>query len=202
MADPYDVISDATKALYALLQAGMAPGKALNGLGLLDVALPSETYEPASKPALTLCLYRVVENTHGRNRERIRVPTSTPDDPARFAQTEPPMLLDLHYLLVPFAESHLKEQEWLGRTVQYLYDNRVVPSTYVTGFLAEQEAEITLQLETGQDFSFENLARLWEVFGRKYKVALSYKMRGVHVESTALATHLRVLEAATDLSPT
>jgi hypothetical protein len=195
VAEAYQVVRDATESLQSLLLGATAAGGVLQGV-FVEAAVPYEGYTPAHTPALTLFLYQVLENTTVRNRDRTRMPdpNAAADNPARFIESEPPMGLELHYLLIPWHTTPLDEHELLGRAMHYLYGNRAVHAVNLAGYLREQEATLAIQLQTETDFSLDQLSRLWDAMGRSFKLSLSYRVRGVYMESPEVRGAGRVLD--------
>src|SRR5215213_2752389 len=112
------VIGEVSELLARLLKAGLNSSNDLHGKTVL-VQSPVDP-APNDMPILALWLYQVTPNAYLRNAPNVRV---------RGEEFEniTPLSLDLYYLLTPFHDSEVINQEILGRALQILYDNSVLP---------------------------------------------------------------------------
>jgi hypothetical protein len=200
MPEPFQVIGDATDSLFRVLDGATAEGGLLNGVRI-DVATPYESYTP-SPPAVTLWLYRVAENTLLRNRDRVRMPNpAAADDPTQFLEMDPPLGLELYYMLIPWHRTPAEEHDLLGRVVQLFYGNRLLAGDQLSNYLREQGATLGLQMLTAEELRLEDQTRLWDSLGRKYRLSVSYRVRGVKMEAPAVTAGGLVLAKSTGYQP-
>lgn len=200
MSEPAQVIQDFTDSLRALFAKGVTDGDLPAGLNV-DVAAPLSTYQPSGLPAVTVFLYRVVEDTYLRNRESHRVPVVTPsgdEDPGVFDEVPAPMGLNLNYLLIPWADTHIKEQALLGQIIRFMRGLRSVTGNQLTGYLHEQEAVLSVQLQTEKEYTLEEQTRLWDSLGHIFHLSVSYQVRGLKLEAPVGPRGRRVLERSNE----
>lgn len=175
------VISEVSALLVQIL---------LEGLTSLP-SLPNTTVVPQSPvdlndtdhPALALWLYQVTPNAYLRNAPNIRV---------RGEEFEniTPLSLDLYYLLTPFRETEDENQQILGRALQVLYDNSVLP-------LHAGEDSEELHVNICQR-SIEELAKVWEAAQRAYRLSVCFEVRVVKIDSKRKPPAGRVRDRLTD----
>src|SRR5947209_10728758 len=119
----YVVIGDVSETLLKVLR------DRLSGLVASDhitLASPAEV-ELDTSPWLTLFLYQVLENHHMKNEPMERV------DSSRLRQ--PPLVVDLLYLVVPYAQSRENEHQILGRVLQVFASEPVLRGSWLQGSL-------------------------------------------------------------------
>ncbi|HLN62148.1 MAG TPA: DUF4255 domain-containing protein [Symbiobacteriaceae bacterium] len=197
---PYQVIRDATDSLFKVLDAATVTGGLLDGVRL-DVATPYDSYTP-SFPTVTLWLYRVAENTLLRNRDRVRMPNpAAPDDPNQFYESEPPLGLELYFMLIPWHKTPAEEHELLGRVVQLFYGNRSLSPELLSNYLRVQGTTLGIQMLTAEELRLEDQTRLWDSVGRKFRLSASYRVRGVKMEAPSAAARGRVTATAAGFRP-
>lgn len=151
----------------------------------------------ATDSQLNLFLYRVSPNTGWNNLGY----------PSRNARGElinnPPLALNLHYLLSAFGENELHAEILLGYGMQLLHENPVLtrgairrslmPSIDVTGEglsdhlrnlsesgLADQFEQVTI---TPEPIHIEDISRLWTAFQTRYRPCTAYLVTVVLIES-------------------
>jgi hypothetical protein len=175
------VIGEVSELLARLLKAGLDSSGDLHGKTVL-VQSPVDP-APSDMPILALWLYQVTPNAYLRNAPNVRV---------RGEEFEniTPLSLDLYYLLTPFHDSEVINQEILGRALQILYDNSVLP------------------LHAGEDFeelhinicqrSIEELAKVWEATHKAYRLSVCFEVRVVKIDSERRPPSGRVRDRATD----
>jgi len=169
-----------------------AVGEAI--IGLLKDARPAEfetlqfaLYQPADfqnpmAEGVSLYLYRVAINMSRRNQ--------TPRiDPNR-RTARPPLPLDLHYLLIPWARTAEKQQRILGWSMRVLEDTPILSSGYLnnfgpepTTFFADETAELICE-----PLSFQEIVNIWDVFKPNLQISVSYVVRRIAIDSLIEAT--------------
>lgn len=124
---------------------------------------------PALTQGVLFFLYRVIWNEHARHR-----PRQGASDVHR-----PPVPLDLHYLVVPWADEAQIEQALLGWTIRELESHPVLgPGDLVDGGFGDDEA---VQLTPGE-LSHEDMMRIWDALDPPFRVSLPYVARVVQID--------------------
>lgn len=123
---------------------------------------------------MSLWLYQVVPNEHLRNSAPVRR-REAQDDTAEF---QPPMAVNLQYLLTPSTGSDVGDQQVLGRALQIFHDQSVLvmPSTQTPQ--QSQDLHISLAPRT-----IEELAKVWEAMQEPYRLSVCYEVRAARIES-------------------
>ncbi len=176
----------------AKYQAIAATGSAI--LGLLQAARPSQGFENAQfllyQPSdfqntpidegLSLYLYRLAVNTTRRN-----WPPRTGTDNRRY---KPPLPVDLHYLLIPWAKSATKQQQILGWSIRALEDTPILSpsllnhySTDPETFAPDEAVEITIE-----PLSLQDIVNIWDAFKPNLQISIAYVARMILVDSDVL----------------
>ncbi len=174
----------------ATYNAIAAMGLAIRGL-LTDAAASSafpdarfELYQapdfrkPQDGIGISIFLYRVSANTTRRN-----VPPRTGPDGKRH---KPPLPLDLHYMLTPWAPNADIQHRLLGWAMRVMDDTPILPSALINAFdsgsdtfRSDETLEVVLDPLSLQDLNF-----LLEVMEPKIQPLATYTVRRVDIEST------------------
>lgn len=131
--------------------------------------------------ALSVYLYRVVENPDLKNRPPFANPA--PD------YSQPPLALTCSYLVTPLTESAVKDQKLLARAMQILYDNAIMT---VDG------NEIRISLDA---LSLEDMTKLWSSFVRPFRLSVVYQVRVVLIDSERSTRAERVVRKQLEFEP-
>lgn len=157
---------------------------------------------------LNLFLYRVTPNQGWRNAGL----------PARNDRSErisnPPLALDLHYLLTAYGNEELYSDVLMGHALQMLHESPVLSRKVISGALqntdqlqnslsttnlAEQIEQIKLSPET---FGAEEISKLWSAFGTKYRPSTAFQASVVLIESeSSVKSALPVRERKVSVIP-
>lgn len=158
----------------------------------IDVAESKETSR------LNLFLYRVTPNQGWRN---AGLPSRDADGERL---TNPPLALDLHYLLTAYGAAELHAEILLGYGMQLLYETPVLTRAAIRRSLAPPSAvtpggglppalealftsELAEQVEqiriTPQPLTTEEISKLWAAFQTKYRPTAAYQVSVVLIES-------------------
>jgi hypothetical protein len=163
-------VADASESLVKRLR------ESLSGLVASDhvtLASPADI-EVDTTPWLAVFLYQVLPNPHLRNQEAERVNSQT--------LRPPPHWLDLHYLLVPYAQKREDEHKILGRAVQALTATPVLRGSWLLGSLGASGDQIRV---LPHPLPLEELLRLWSAFAsRPFKLSATYLVTPVGIESS------------------
>jgi Pvc16 N-terminal domain len=180
----YLVISAVSEALRQLLWQEFEPDPLVQPIvGSEQAIVFSNPTETGTQPAnrLSIWLYRVTENPYLKNQPATRANGA---DSAR----QPPLALDLHYLVTPFAPSGDLDHVLLGKTMQVLYDNAVTLLRIPANGIAEELRVILATL------TLEELTRVWEALREPYRLSIGYLVRVTQVESLRTTDYRRVID--------
>ncbi|WP_243073642.1 DUF4255 domain-containing protein [Microbacterium sp. SS28] len=153
--------------------------------------------EPDSEPGLNLFLYRVSPNPGWRN---VGLPEF---DPAGGRTSNPPLALDLHYLLTAYGTADFEAEILLGYAMSILHAHPVLDRASITtalqagvvsgsilppayaalaaADLADQAAAITV---TTEPIDSEEMSRLWSAIQANYRPSVGYLVTVVLIEAT------------------
>jgi hypothetical protein len=157
--------------------------------------LKTDTHEETQ---LNLFLYQVTPNQGWRN---VGQPSVTSDGTNR--QSNPPLALDLHYLLSAYSDEEFKAEVLLGYGMQALHETPVLtremvrehftvdPTSLTGGGLpppldklaaGELADQVELVKITPQPLSTEEISKLWTAFGAHYRPTTGYLATVVLIE--------------------
>ena len=171
MAD-YTALVEAGNALVELLRDNLTP-EPIGNRELIALCSPHES----ENNQLTLSLYQTEEDTQGvqsgyyqvsQNVERLR-----------------PTKYNLRFLVTAHskAPAQLKEADqyrMVGAALQVLRDHPVIDQEYLSGSLAEQNAQVRVVLEkTTQD----QLLKIWNNTSSAYKLSFVVLLTGIEIDS-------------------
>ena len=125
---------------------------------------------------VSIFLHRITINPNFRSATRI------PDEPGK----QPLMFLDLHYLFTYWGTSAEAEQTVLGWVMQQMQqfpelDNSVLSAA------AGWDPNETVQTVPA-DLSLEDILRIWDALGPKYRLSISYLARVVRIDRDVVET--------------
>ena len=138
------------------------------------------TFEPPFKiirdtdpvqDSLSIFLYRIVEDGELRNR-----PPRGNNGSLRY----PPLPLDLFYLITPLTNTTENDHKVLSKALQILYDNAIVRGSALQGVLQDTAEELRVILNP---MSMEDMSKLWSAFMRPLRLAVSYEVKVVYIDS-------------------
>ncbi len=196
-------VASVTHVLKDLLNDGLINNNVVAALGtVVEVtSLPPGQIEGTNgntTTQLNLFMYRITPNTGWSNTGY----------PSRNGKGEilnnPPLALDLHYLLTAFGESELHSEILLGYGMQILHENPVLVRSAIrtslsaataenpggrlpanllslaTSELAEQIEQIKI---TNENINLEDMSKLWTAFQTRYRPCSGYLATVVLIES-------------------
>jgi hypothetical protein len=179
-------------------------------------ALPPDrvkTDEQSEQPQLNLFLYRVAPNTGWTN---FALP-SRDDRGARL--TNPPLAIDLHYLLTAYGHKDFDGEILLGYAMQLLHETPVLtrdairtalatpsPVSMPNGLSALAATDLADQVEqikiVPQNLNMEELSKLWTAFQGHYRPTAAYHVSVLLIESDRpTKTALPVRDRTITVSP-
>jgi hypothetical protein len=193
-------IAAVTAVLRDLLNNGVIAHDLSANVGVVNVTTrPPDMINTGQNEAaqLNLYLYQVTPNQGWRN---VGQPAR---DTAGARLTNPPLALDLHYLLMAYGGDDFVAEILLGYAMQALHETPVLnrdairaalaPQSPVTGaalppaFKALSAADLADQMEMikiiPEALSTEDLSRLWAAFQAHYRTCAAYRASVVLIES-------------------
>lgn len=130
---------------------------------------------------VTLFLHRITTN------EQFRSTSLLHDSPTK----QPVLFLDLHYLVTYWGREAQAEQKLLAWTMQQLQSYPILDKSILTTD-AQWETSETVQMILA-DLSLEDILRIWDALGPKYRLSISYIARVVRIDRAAATTGLPVV---------
>jgi hypothetical protein len=196
-------IAAVTAVLKDLLQNGIIDRGLTSGIGNVPVsALPPDRIPsaPAQDSRLNLYMYCVTPNQGWNNY----------DMPAFNGNgnrlTNPPLALDLHYLLTAYGNEEFHAEIMLGFAMQLLHENPILPRSAIQRAFTPQinvaasaselppimrvlqASDLADQLETvkitPRTLDSEEISRLWGAFQMPYRPTAAYQVSVVLIESS------------------
>ncbi len=152
-----------------------------------DLVSPSNSETEGDK--LNLFMYQVTPNLGWRN---IGLPSH---DSQGGRVSNPPLALDLHYLMSAYSQEPFHAEMLLGYSMQLLHEFSVLPRSTIqsrledlppgsevlaTAGLAEQIEQIKI---TPESMSTEEISKLWSAFQTNYRPTATYLVSVVLIES-------------------
>jgi hypothetical protein len=179
MASP-NAVRDLSQTIAQRLQI------ALDGMVPADnvlIATP-DSFKELPKPACTVFLYRVAENSVTRNGPRVSVSPGV---------TSRPLLpLDLSYLITPWGKQPEDEHLILGTSLQALYDYAELGRGDLVGDSWLPSDSVQLVLET---LSLEEHFCIWDTVQLPYRLSLTYMARIIGIAASGTQTAPPVVQA-------
>ena len=171
MAD-YTALVEAGTALVEMLRDNLTP-EPIGNRELIALCSPHES----ENNQLTLYLYQVEEDTQGAQSGYYQV--------SREVERLRPTKYNLRFLVTAHskAPAQLKEADqyrMVGAALQVLRDHPVIDQEYLSGSLAEQNAQVRVVLEkTTQD----QLLKIWNNTSSAYKLSFVVLLTGIEIDS-------------------
>lgn len=190
MAD-YTALVEAGNALVELLRDNLTP-EPLGNRELIALCSPHES----ENNQLTLYLYQIEEENPNMTSGYYQVDRDTQRiHPAQFA---------LRYLVTAHskAPAQLREADQhriVGAALQALRDNPVIPQKYLTGSMAEEDAQLRVIVEKTP---LEQLLKIWNNTSKEYKLSFVVLMTGITIRSRRERRVARVTDVAIDSNQT
>jgi hypothetical protein len=180
----YTVIAAVSKELQRLLWSAFASDPQIQPIVGAQAAIvfsnPTETARQQAN-RLSIWLYQITEDEFVKNQTMLRG-----DPPGQ--QQYPPLALNLSYLVTPFAPSGDADHLLLGKTMQTLYDNAIVPLRDSADDVAEELRLVLCRL------TLEELTRIWEALREPYRLSVCYQVRVTRIDSLRLPVRARVTD--------
>ncbi|MGK3995532.1 DUF4255 domain-containing protein [Sorangium sp. So ce1024] len=167
-------IFETSRALQRLLQ------EELSVLPILASQIRVESLDllpdPVPPPRITIFLFNLHENPYLMNQ-----PPVTRARPAGRAEVvQPPLAIDLDYMICAWAATADEEQQLLGDVLRALNDSPALTAPQL-GPAWEKDESVQLELVNPP---IEEQVRLWSAFGfKRFKLALYYRASSVPIAS-------------------
>lgn len=187
MAD-YTAVVEAGNALVELLRDSLTP-EPLGNRELISLCSPHES----ENNQLTLYLYHMEEESQNMTSGYYQVDQNT--------QRRRPAQFTLRYLVTAHskAPAQLKqadEHRMIGAAIQTIRDNPVIPQQYLSGSLADEQAQLHLALEK---VPLEQLLKIWNNTSKEYKLSFVVMLTGVTIASRSERRITRVTDVSIDI---
>jgi hypothetical protein len=139
---------------------------------------------PETPPVIHLYLYRVEQNPAFVNHEFIVESSGVLRDP--------PIGLNLFYLVTPYGPGQLEIQKTLGDVIRCFHENPIIPPTAFDPLLTNITEELRV---VPRQLTLEQMTDLCRCFGpRPYRLAVAYEVSVVLIESRVTRNVVRVEE--------
>ncbi len=180
----YTVISEVTKAFGKLL-------KDATGVNVEYERSPAESISDAN-PLIHVYLYRVEQNEFFRNNDWLR-PTDT-------TLQDPPVGLNLFYLITPYGKDQTDIQTTLGELIKVLNDQpSLPPSAFTDPSLVEGADEIRI---VPHSLTLDEMTSFWRAFeNRSYRLSVAYEVAVVLIDSAVTREYAPVAERRVQVDP-
>jgi len=197
-------IAGVTAVIKDLLDSGLIDHAITDTLGagvsVTTMAPDTVSLDDQAAPQLNLFLHQVTPNTAWRN---VALPSR---DAAGNRVTNPPLALDLHYLLTAYGRADLQAEVLLGYALQLLHetpilprdairralnpavvDGAILPTVYKNLRGADLAEQVELLKITPSALGTEEMSRLWSALQAHYRPTAAFQVSVVLIESRKAA---------------
>ena len=212
-------IAATSAVLRSLFENALPKANLMGVLGNVEVsALPPDRIDVETETSrLNLFMYQVLPNPGWRN-------TDLPShDTTGRRLTNPPLALDLHYMLSAYGAGNFHAEILLGYGALLVHQTRVLTRAVIRAAFAGTgglvPADLALLSTAGLDGQEEivklsmlpqtvdDISRLWAVFGEKYRPSFAFVasvllVRGEEPAGAGLPVRLARLASTTSIHPT
>jgi hypothetical protein len=174
----YKVIKDIGQTLVKLLERYMKndPGLADESITIADneIVLASPQDDEASAAKLSLFLYHILASPHTQNRDR--------EVRDRNTLRNPPLALDLNYLVTPMVKETKNKHVLLGKVMEIFHDYPLLKGSVLQGDLKGSDSCFRLTLLS---HTLENMTDLWQsIKDKSFMASIIYQVSPVFIDST------------------
>jgi hypothetical protein len=187
-------IGAVTAVMKNILENGLARPEAVSSLNDPQVGVLLPNIDPTggnNKDRLNLFLYQTTLNTSWRN---VGMPSRNSDGDRI---NNPPLALDLHYLITAFSRDAFHAEILLGVAMQILHETPVLPrdkirsvlqalATTVPSLVGLASAGLEDQIDqvkiTPQPMNIEEISKLWAAMQTQYQPTMAYQVSVVLIE--------------------
>ena len=198
-------IAGVSAVLKDLLDSGLIDHQVTDtlGAGVLVSSLAPDVVPingDGAVPRLNLFLYQATPNAAWRN---VDLPSR---NPSGHRVSNPPLALDLHYLLTAYGIAELEAEVLLGYGMQLLHENPVLtregirtalnpspisgallPSVYQALASADLAEQVEMLKITPLTMNSEEMSRLWSALQARYRPTAAFQVSVVLIEQPAPA---------------
>ena len=171
----YTVIAEVGESLVSVLWEEIRQDPVVNTLidsqQRISLESPFDLRE-SHDVRLSIYLYRINEDAYAKNQFTV------PGNGAR--QRQPPLTLDLSYLVTPLVGSPREQQIILGKVMQIFYDRAILAGAELVGSLSNSEQGVRVVLNP---VSLEETSRVWQALEMSYRLSICYVVRVAMVDS-------------------
>jgi Pvc16 N-terminal domain len=174
MAD-YTALAEVGESLVSVLWQEMQIDAQINGLIDNENRISLESpFDLRNNDAvrLSIYLYRVVEDAYTKNQSPVQMNGSR--------LRNPPLTLEMLYLVTPLVGSTREQQIVLGKVMQVFYDRAILEAADLIGSLATPGEEIRVILNP---VGLEETTRIWQAMEMSYRLSIVYLVRVAIVNS-------------------
>jgi hypothetical protein len=152
-----------SESLKTLLEKEMTPSGT-------QVTLLSPVDTSAPQTRVNLFLYRAIRNPHLNNQEFLPKPRT--ED----RLVHPPLVLNLFYLLTPFASTdgplgQANAQDLLTEAMRVLHEHAIVPQDVLAAGLSKGQIKVTQH-----DADLEELSKIWTALEKDLHLSIIYEV--------------------------
>jgi Pvc16 N-terminal domain len=179
----YHAIATTGEAIVGVLRDARTAVAAFEGAQI--ELYQSTNFQNPMQEGISLYLYNVTTNMTKRN-----LPPRIDSDGRRF---RPPLPVDLHYLLVSWSASPVKQQWLLGWSMRVLEDTPILPARVLNYYGSAGETfrpNETVELVC-QPISLQEIVNIWDAFKPSLQVSVAYIARMIEIDS-----QIEVIEGA------
>ncbi|MCA9545728.1 MAG: DUF4255 domain-containing protein [Myxococcales bacterium] len=190
------IIRQTTESLADTLEDGV---RDIVGRTIQVVTGPPLREKFTRTPALGLYMYRVGVRPRRREEQPSLVCQITREGSIREFYRDPPMLVNLDYLVSAWADEEPEQQELLGAAMRVLLEYPVLEGDKLDGDAFDPEERIPVR--PVEELSAEFLMSLWRGFGEHLRPAVGYTCR-LRIESPRRGPDLRRVDVRSlDIDP-
>lgn len=161
----YTVINGTTRTLASFLLAE-------TGVPVDNDRAPNDTIADAT-PLIHLYLYRVEINPFFTNDDWVR--------PSPQVREDPPIGLNLLYVITPYGSGQLEIQLTLGEVIHVFHRNPIIPPAHFDASLADTTQELRV---VPRPLSLEQMTEFWRSFDqRSYRLSVAYEVSAVLIDT-------------------
>lgn len=163
------VLADVSRSLARFLQNELKKDPAAGGWMESDDSISLKSpcdLKEESGVRLSVYLYHVFTDQTPRTRVPVGVEPSS--------LHEPPLAVNLLYLITPVAGSPLEQQTLLGAAMQVLHRKPVIGGDELLDSAKSLNDSVRL---TASPLTFEETARLWQSLGTSHRPSVCYSVR-------------------------
>jgi len=182
------IFRQTSEAVATALEDGV---REIVGRGIQVVTGPPLREKFTRLPALGVYLYRVAVRTRRREELPTLVCTTRPGEPVREYYQDPPVLVNLDYLISSWADEDAEQQELLGAAMRALLNYPILEGDHLDGDAFDPEERIPLR--PVEELSVEFLMSMWRGFGEHLRPAVGYTAR-LRLESPRRTPDLRQVD--------